>query len=477
MTFRLRHLAGSLACALCAFGAVSSTAQAQSFGIDVGTFAYDDDESLLEIYLAFKANTVPFEADTLGVFRGSLPVGLELNRSSVAVFDSTTAGPVWADAMNLGFSIADTSAIQPGQNFVHQMRVPVEPGEYELTVRRLEADGTPTAVQRDVVVPDYATSGQVQLSALTLASQIIRSQDRENPFYKNGLVINPNPNQLFGRGLTKLYYYTEAYGVDQALQSDSTYTTYAFVTDGSSSLPVFDLSRRTTRLGRPTDVIVGTFDLADVPSGSYVLNLVLLNADNEAIVEQNQKFFVYNPEVEQVAQAGFVDQEYETSLFAGMPEDEIEENIDHIKVIATDRERRAIGDLASIDDKRQYLVAFWRKRDTDPTTAGNEGRQDFYSRLQYVKERYSTARREGWKTDRGRIVLKYGIPSNIDPKPYDRQLAPHEIWEYNNLPGQGRALFIFADMDGFNVYELLHTTVPGERQDPNWQTTLARRRR
>ncbi|MEM6337943.1 MAG: GWxTD domain-containing protein, partial [Bacteroidota bacterium] len=144
---------------------------------------------------------------------------------------------------------------------------------------------------------------------------------------------------------------------------------------------------------------------------------------------------------------------------------------------ATDRERRAIGDLASIDDKRQYLVAFWRKRDTDPTTAGNEGRQDFYSRLQYVKERYSTARREGWKTDRGRIVLKYGIPSNIDPKPYDRQLAPHEIWEYNNLPGQGRALFIFADMDGFNVYELLHTTVPGERQDPNWQTTLARRRR
>ena len=51
-------------------------------------------------------------------------------------------------------------------------------------------------------------------------------------------------------------------------------------------------------------------------------------------------------------------------------------------------------------------------------------------------------------------------------------MAPYEIWEYTNIPGEGRALFVFADVSGFSEFELIHSDVTGERQSANWRQEL-----
>ena len=80
---------------------------------------------------------------------------------------------------------------------------------------------------------------------------------------------------------------------------------------------------------------------------------------------------------------------------------------------------------------------------------------------------------EGWKTDRGRAYIKYGSPSNIEPHLYDRGFKPYELWEYNNIPGAGHALFVFADLTAFGEFELIHSTVAGERKLVNWIDELS----
>jgi hypothetical protein len=64
------------------------------------------------------------------------------------------------------------------------------------------------------------------------------------------------------------------------------------------------------------------------------------------------------------------------------------------------------------------------------------------------------------------------MPSAVEPHLYDRDMEPYELWQYNNIPGEGQAIFVFADRNGFGEFELLHSTVSGEPKLPNWQQEL-----
>lgn len=443
--------------------------------IDHASFAYDENTSLVELYMAVDAATLDYMRND-EAFTASLPLQMEMVKGSSAGLPNASEEAVWSDSLLLQFSIPDTSAITGGQHFIHQIRTAIQPGEYELRLvvpESEENDRPEVELRRDVFVPNYSTGESAALSGVTLASEITSGGDRSDPFYKNGLLVRPNANQLFGQGLSRLYYYAEAYRPGSMSGSDDQYTIYTYVAEANRPQPVAGLEKRVEREARNPDVLVGEFDVSSLPSGSYFLRVALLNDDNESVVERSRKFFVYNPDVER-QQTPTVEMEFEMSPYAGMTEEEVEQSLEHISVIANVSERRRIGRLEDLDTKRRYLMEFWQKRDESPTTPVNEFRDEFYRRLQYANDRYSSNRQEGWKTDRGRTILRYGLPSTVEPHLYDRNTAPHEIWHYNSIPGEGQAMFVFADLNGFGLFELVHSTVAGERSLPNWEQELDR---
>src|SRR5690606_13826925 len=146
---------------------------------------------------------------------------------------------------------------------------------------------------------------------------------------------------------------------------------------------------------------------------------------------------VYNPDVERPAVS--VDGGYETSLYAVMGEEEVEENLRHARVLATQQEVAQMRQLETLDEKRDFLAEVWRRRDTDSNPSENQARREFSERLRYAEERYATSFSEAYEVDRGRVLLRYGYPSEVDPRPFEQNLVPHEVWTYENIPGQGRA--------------------------------------
>lgn len=446
-----------------------------TLNVDHAVFAYSEDASLLELYLAVEAATLDFERDSAG-FRAELPLDIALRRSATAALQGVSDQVAWADSIVLNFSLPDTTNLSEGQHFIHQLRTAVPPGEYELSlsVPASAAHGRQLLeLRRDILVPELGDDGRVALSDVTLASEIQPGNDRTNPFFKNGLVIRPNANLLFGQGLDQLYYYAEAYGVNELAGSDGNYTVYTYVSEANRPQPVADLSRRLDREARTPDVLVGQFDVGALPSGSYFLRLAVLNEENEAVVEQARKFFVYNPGVERERPPA-VDIDFEASQYATMTQEDVEQSFEHIAIIANESEQRRMRRLADLEARQRFLKEFWDKRDDNPATTINEFRDEFYRRLQYVNDRYSSNRQPGWKTDRGRTVIRYGMPANIEPHLYDRDAAPHEIWQYNSIPGEGQAIFVFADLNGFGLFELIHSSVAGERSIPNWEAELRR---
>ena len=445
------------------------------FSVDHAVFAYGEDEVLVELYLAFDATSLSFTRQGQG-FNVQLPLDVVVAPASDQVLPGTPVDPVWSDSLYLNFPVADTSAIAQGQQFLHQIRFAVPPGEYDLRVGipGSRADGrSDVEVRADLIAPNYNQGDAPELSDITLASAISQSDASRNLFYKNGLIIRPNANQLYGRGLSRLYYYAEAYRVPALVGANGEYTLYSYIAEANDAQPIDTLQQRVQRSARSPDVLVGSFDISGLPSGSYFLHLALLDGSHEAIDEQARKFFVYNPGIERevVSQATVT---FSQSPFASMTKEDVARAVDQIQVIATGRERRQMGDLASLDARRRYLLQFWQKRDPDPTTIMNEYRVRFQGLLNFADERYSNNYERGWETDRGRTLIKYGRPDHVEPHLYERDMLPYEIWTYNNLATEGRSTFIFADREGFGDFELLHSTVTGERKMPDWQQHVTR---
>jgi hypothetical protein len=80
----------------------------------------------------------------------------------------------------------------------------------------------------------------------------------------------------------------------------------------------------------------------------------------------------------------------------------------------------------------------------------------------------------GYETDRGVIHLRYGPPVEVIRVPNEAGAAPYEIWRYN-VGGkiQGSGLFLFYSPGYMSSdFRLLHSTVPGERNNPGWRSAL-----
>ncbi|MBI4722914.1 MAG: GWxTD domain-containing protein [Candidatus Stahlbacteria bacterium] len=101
-------------------------------------------------------------------------------------------------------------------------------------------------------------------------------------------------------------------------------------------------------------------------------------------------------------------------------------------------------------NKREDLWSkFWVCKDSIFRIGAQELETEYFNRVNYANEQF-TAVREGWKTDRGRIYVKLGNPSEISRYPFELDSKPYEIWYYYAWNLQ----FVFIDKQGFGDYTL-----------------------
>jgi GWxTD domain-containing protein len=159
-----------------------------------------------------------------------------------------------------------------------------------------------------------------------------------------------------------------------------------------------------------------------------------------------------------------------------------------VTYIITDEERKAFKALKTDEERDQFIENFWLRRDPDPDTPENEYKEQYFERIQYANEKY-TSGIPGWKTDRGRIYVTFGKPDEIESHPaggqYERpswegggstSTYPFEIWWYRYIEGIGSDIEIeFVDPSGSGEYRIARS--PDEKDAllhvPNAGLTLA----
>lgn len=157
-----------------------------------------------------------------------------------------------------------------------------------------------------------------------------------------------------------------------------------------------------------------------------------------------------------------------------------------VPYILTDAERKAYEKLKTNEERENFIVMFWRNRDPDPDTEENEYRDAYYERIAYVNEHFSSGI-PGWKTDRGRIYIRWGKPDSVESNPsggsYEKRsyegggsaiTYPFETWFYRHLDGVGDGIEIeFVDRTGSGEYRMArdlsekYLTIGPARSDAN----------
>ena len=126
--------------------------------------------------------------------------------------------------------------------------------------------------------------------------------------------------------------------------------------------------------------------------------------------------------------------------------------LDQLAIIAQPGEIKKMKKIESVEKRMEAFRQFWKERDPSPGTARNEFQLEFYRRVNFANRHFGTMRREGWRSDRGRILIKFGEPDEIDDNPMSLTSPPYQIWHYYKI-GQYRK-FVFLDENEDGEYRL-----------------------
>jgi GWxTD domain-containing protein len=109
--------------------------------------------------------------------------------------------------------------------------------------------------------------------------------------------------------------------------------------------------------------------------------------------------------------------------------------------IITTEEERYFRQLKSDEEREKFIEEFWLRRDPTPDTDENEYRKGHYERIAFANQDFTADGVPGWRTDRGRIFIRYGKPDEI------QKTASEEIWLYKGGTGPGEVEFVWKKFE------------------------------
>ncbi|MCS7073517.1 MAG: GWxTD domain-containing protein [Bacteroidia bacterium] len=395
-----------------------------------------------------------------------------LIETTILIYKDSTKR-IYAESFELTKTIADTSNKNTRFYMLDLRRYPMQEGTYRMEVILVDKQN-PQPLNHKAIREFYlgadSLSHLFSFSDISFLSNFYKSS-QPTIFTKNGLDLFPYPTGSSMVEEDSLSLYVELYNIT-SLTSEPYYLEINLTPANSDK--VVTKYQKITKAKKPGkfDVFVGSFNIKDLPSQTYLASVFVKNNAGQTLAANHKKFFVYNSNE-------FTYTGNEIDLYDklyGYNETELTNYIQTLRYISTPTEASFAQSLSSFDEKKKFFYHFWEKRQENKLAPGKEWR-DYHLKIKYANEHFRSSLRQGWETDRGRVLLTYGLPNDIQNYPGEMDKHPYTIWTYNKLGVQSQVLFVFYDPDlSTNEYPLLHSTKYGEYNNQRWRYDLIRQR-
>jgi len=422
------------------------------FDYDYCAFRNDDSRLFLEFYYSFYQNQLIFIKTDNGFEADGV-----LN---IDIFDKNLNKTIVQQTFKVPVNVFDTAGYNKNNTLTGQINILLDSGQYVFDISATDYNNPiDSANYEDKVNLSRFSENNLIMSCIQLSTKIEKSSDTKSVFYKNTLDILPNPIRLFGKNLSKLYYYFELYNIRKEFISEN-YSIISKITDLNDNEIKSDTKKY--KINHDSKVEYGYFDVSDLKTNSYKLIIEVLNDKDSDIVKNQKKFIIFNSDSNTIANQPAKD-DYLLSEYAKYTEQQVNEEFGYAVYLANDIERDQFDMLKTIESKRKFMFLFWKGK--------NVAKNEYFERMKYSNQNFRSDFSPGWKTDRGRVYCTYGKPDNIDRFPYEPDQRAYEIWNYDRI--QGGVMFVFADLtNATGNFGLVNSTAQNEFRDDNWKDKL-----
>ena len=433
--------------------------QKMNFEFDYAQFGYDSLSNYVEFYYSFNQACLQLvDTDTIDYVEGILKIEISDSASGENIIDKQ-----WI----ISNSITDT--LDLNRNLVGVIGFVIDIGSYKVVVTGSDANNVTNnkIISENLFIKPFLKSNTA-ISDIQLSSNIIPgSENTSSIFYKNTYEVTPLPASVCGEKQPILFYYSEFYNL-QFNPSQNDLRLDEMVINSRGQV----VSSKSKKISKSIDsrVEVGMVKVHKLPTDTYTLLVNLIDSVANYGVSSSKRFFVYNPSIAPIDTSQQTVSAVLSTTFGAMSEEELDDLFAKSKYIASVPEQDKYNSLSTPEAKREFIYNFWKARDENPSDDQNAFYVKYLKRIDVANDRYSALGKQGWKTDKGRVYLIYGEPSEIDRHPNETETKPYEFWRYDNI--EGGVIFVFGDITGFNNYQLLHSTKRGELRDDNWQRRI-----
>ena len=120
--------------------------------------------------------------------------------------------------------------------------------------------------------------------------------------------------------------------------------------------------------------------------------------------------------------------------------------LNKVDYIISKEEKKIFFELPD-SSRDEFIAGFWKRRDPTPDSERNEFKIEYEDRVAKAATMFHGEGRPGWQTDRGRIFILFGPPSERLTYPMDASGFCREIWYYGAFP----VVFIDEHCSGYFV--------------------------
>ncbi|HSD63780.1 MAG TPA: GWxTD domain-containing protein [Ignavibacteriaceae bacterium] len=287
--------------------------------------------------------------------------------------------------------------------------------------------------------------GTFALSEIEFVSEVQDKKDN-SPFIKGNRDIIPDPWRRYGALNSRLSFFYEVYNIPGEAELSGEY----IIRDNTGKI-IKKLSGIKINNSSDNISIVHGINVSGLPTGVYDLSVCVNDSLNNQSVSQTRSFEIIQMDT--------------TVHKTTLTEEEAEIEGGLIKYVGTPSEYSLYKNL-DLNGKSRYIIIFWAEKDPTPGTPENEFLQQVIKRFQYANQNFKWQSIEGWKSDRGRVIIKYGMPDETESHTSEAGTRSYDIWTYNK---DKTYVFVFADLRSNGNYFLIHSTKEGEISDPNWR--------
>lgn len=449
------------------FLGLSTSALAQSITASMAykQFKYGD-QILVETYLRVPGTSLEYKA---------VKGGFQAEIKATYYFEEMDSDNIHCGNKLIIYSpVLESKSASQDIYFKEKCLIPA--GKYKLSVELQDniKQGKSIKAKQPVMINEFGASDH--FSDLIFIRELEKAE-KDHMMYKSGykmIPFIPNGDYFFDGDVNEFSVYLENYNIPTDGKRYYLETNILKLED-RTAISRYNM-KKAIKNGSTSNKFAHTFDISELESGNYFFSVALKNSDHEIVAEKEEIFQNFNPnksqsyELTDISIEAYMVKRYRLDsipvingyLYAMSYSKDPSERTQYINAVSND----------NLKEKQNFFFNHWNEMNSADIEKPFLAFKTVYD---YTNAKFGNQVLAGFKSDRGRVLLKYGNPDDVEAHDWDTETHPYEIWQYYDTGIQKDVIFVFFDPSTSGSYTLLHSNALNEKTLPEWQRIISRR--